>query len=59
MQAFAVKVHHLVLILQEFFHQIITNHCCFLIAVLSDSNIFVYRDKQKMNREKSNNYTGS
>lgn len=41
MQAFAVKVHQLLLIFKEFFHQIITNHHSFLIVVLSDNKIFL------------------
>lgn len=41
MQSFSVKLDELLLILKEFFYQIITNHHSFLIAVLSDNNIFL------------------
>lgn len=51
MQAFAVKVHQLLLILTEFFQQIITSHHSFCIAMLSDNNIFIETKRRRVEKK--------
>lgn len=57
MQAFAVKVHQLLLILKESFHQIITNHSKEEGMMQSDNSIF-FRKTKRCCVERSSNYTG-